>query len=83
MTAIRKHSVTIAGHPTSISLEEPFWLAVKALARRNNRTLAAEIAEIDRTRGDHGLSSAIRLAVLADLERRLMTREEPDQSFQG
>ena len=71
MTVIRKRSVTIAGHPTSISLEEPFWLALKDLARRKGRTLAAEIAEIDQARGDCGLSSAIRLAVLADLERRL------------
>lgn len=77
MTVIRKRSVSIAGHPTSISLEEPFWLALKALARRNDRTLAAEIARIDRTRGDCGLSSAIRLAVLADLEHRLEAAEKP------
>lgn len=59
-----KRSVTIAGHRTSVSLEEPFWLALQELCAKNERALAAMIVEIDARRGQHNLSSAIRLYVL-------------------
>ena len=63
-----KRSVTIAGHTTSVSLEEPFWEALKALAASEKRPLAALIAEIDERRGTN-LSSALRLYVLEKLSR--------------
>lgn len=63
-----KHSVTIAGHTTSISLEEPFWAALRSIAKSQNRPLAALIAEIDERRGTN-LSSALRLFVLDTLQR--------------
>ncbi len=59
-----KHSVTIAGHRTSISLEPEFWTALRAMAARHQRSLGAEIAAIDTARGGRNLSSAIRVAVL-------------------
>ena len=60
-----KRSITIAGHRTSISLEEPFWTALADIAARSGRSIAAVIAEIDRARGaDGNLSSAIRVFVL-------------------
>mgnify|MGYP003339395455 FL=1 len=61
-----KHSVTIAGHRTSISLEPEFWSALREIAKRNNRSLGAEIAAIDAERGTRNLSSAIRVYVLKD-----------------
>lgn len=59
-----KRSVSIAGHSTSISLEEPFWTELRRLAASRGETLAALIAEIDGQRGEANLSSALRLFVL-------------------
>lgn len=59
-----KRSLTIAGHRTSISLEAAFWDALKELAASERRPLAEIIAEIDESRGEAGLSSAIRVRLL-------------------
>ena len=60
-----KRSITIAGHRTSISLEEPFWTALAELAAKADKSVAGLIAEIDRARPpDSNLSSAIRVFVL-------------------
>ncbi len=61
---IIKHSLTIAGHRTSISLEQAFWAALKSLASARGVALAALVAEIDALRGEANLSSAIRVFVL-------------------
>ena len=61
-----KRSVTIAGHTTSVSLEEPFWEALQELARAEKRSLTALITDIDERRGTN-LSSALRLYVLSSL----------------
>lgn len=71
--ALKKRSLAIAGHRTSISLEEAFWTALKALAARRGLSLAALVGEIDAARGDANLSSALRVALLADAERRAAT----------
>jgi len=62
---VRKRSLTIAGHRTSIALEPQFWDALESIARAREISLPALIAEIDQTREESNLSSAIRLAVLA------------------
>lgn len=60
-----KRSITIAGHRTSVSVEQPFWQALGTIAAAKGRTVAAVVAEIDRNRpSGTNLSSAIRLAVL-------------------
>ncbi|MEX2009288.1 MAG: ribbon-helix-helix domain-containing protein [Dongiaceae bacterium] len=65
---MRKHSVAIAGHRTSLSLEPAFWDALKAVARARGLSLNRLIEEIDRARADDGtsgnLSSAVRVFVL-------------------
>jgi len=65
---LRKHSVAIAGHRTSLSLEPAFWDALKAVARARGLSLNRLIEEIDRARADDGtsgnLSSAVRVFVL-------------------
>ena len=60
----RKHSFSIAGHRTSISLEHEFWEALREIAKADGLSLAALVAEIDRSRGESGLSGAIRVHVL-------------------
>ena len=68
---MRKRSVTIAGHRTSIALEPEFWTALEAQASRRNLPLAALIAEIDAARGTANLASSLRVAVLKDCETRI------------
>ena len=58
-----KHSVTIAGHRTSISLEEEFWDALCQIAREDGLTVNALVGAIDKRRTTN-LSSAIRVFVL-------------------
>ncbi|TFF23359.1 aryl-sulfate sulfotransferase [Jiella endophytica] len=67
-----KRSVSISGHPTSISVEERFWQCLRAIAERDGLPIARLIARIDADREPGGnLSSAIRLFVLEDaLARR-------------
>ena len=67
---MQKYSVSIRGHATSISLEPEFWAALCGLATVQNRPVAQLIAEIDtdRSRTSGGLSSAIRLYILAELQ---------------
>jgi predicted DNA-binding ribbon-helix-helix protein len=70
-----KRSVTIAGHRTSLSLEEPFWEELKAWAGEEGLSLNALVARLDEGR-DGNLSSCLRVAVLERLRRRLHQREE-------
>jgi predicted DNA-binding ribbon-helix-helix protein len=66
---IRKRSVRLAGHRTSVSVEEPFWTELSGIAKGRGLSLDRLIAEIDRDRRGN-LSSAIRLFVLAELKAR-------------
>ena len=70
MSAVRKRSVIIAGHKTSVSLEEPFWQELAAIAAARGESISRLIGEIDRTRNGN-LSSALRLLVIDDLRRRI------------
>jgi predicted DNA-binding ribbon-helix-helix protein len=69
--AVLKRSVSIAGHRTSISLEEPFWEGLREIAEREKLSVQALIGRIDAERGEQNLSSAIRVFVLGDLRSRL------------
>jgi len=61
---ISKRSIVIAGHKTSVSLEDEFWDRLKEIARERGMTLGELVAAIDRDREHANLSSAIRLFVL-------------------
>jgi predicted DNA-binding ribbon-helix-helix protein len=67
---ITKRSVSIAGHRTSISLEEPFWEVLREIAEREKLSIQSLIGRIDAERGEQNLSSAIRVFVLTDLRNR-------------
>lgn len=62
-----KRSLSLAGHRTSLALEPEFWAAAERLAGQRGQSLAAFVLDIDRTRGDRNLASAVRVAVLAHL----------------
>ncbi len=73
---MRKRSVTIDGHRTSISLEDAFWTELSALSHERGLSLNALVAEVDHGRIQEGtnLSSALRLHVLNELKRRTISR---------
>ncbi len=61
-----KRSLTLKGHRTSVSLEEPFWVAFRQVADQQDKPINQLAAEIDADRGiEMGLASAIRVYVLA------------------
>ncbi|MCA6223839.1 MAG: ribbon-helix-helix domain-containing protein [Phenylobacterium sp.] len=61
---LRKRSLNLAGHATSLALEPEFWTALEALAAARGLRLAALVAEIDAGRGARPLASACRIAAL-------------------
>jgi predicted DNA-binding ribbon-helix-helix protein len=75
-----KRSITIAGHRTSISVEDAFWEALGELAEADGRSAADLVREIDKSRGGNGgsgrsesepsLSAAIRLYVLERMRKQ-------------
>ncbi len=68
---MKKRSVTVAGHRTSVSLEEPFWQGLNEIAALEETSAASLVEEIDRgRRPDTNLSAALRLFVLDWYRRR-------------
>jgi len=74
-----KRSFCIAGHRTSISLENVFWEALREIAAIEGRSLASLVAEIDRKRGDAGLSGAVRVYVLDYYRAQAATSDYHDK----
>jgi predicted DNA-binding ribbon-helix-helix protein len=65
-----KRSIVIAGHKTSVSLEDAFWRGLKEIAGNKDLTLSDLVASIDTDRRHGNLSSAIRLFVLDHYRER-------------
>ena len=63
-SSVSKRSIVVAGHKTSVSLENQFWDSLKEIAGERGMTLGALVAAIDGNREHANLSSAIRLFVL-------------------
>ena len=66
----RKRSFAIKGHRTSISMEAPFWEALQQAATLEDTSIVGLVASIDETRGEAGLSSAVRVWILDYFRRR-------------
>jgi predicted DNA-binding ribbon-helix-helix protein len=73
---IIKRSIVIAGHKTSVSLEDAFWTALKEIASERDLTVSELVGGIDARRGHANLSSAIRLFVLEHF--RSIIEQTPD-----
>src|SRR6202789_2612549 len=73
---IIKRSIVIAGHKTSISLEDAFWKALKDIAIARHATLSDLVASIDHERQHGNLSSAIRLFVLDHYQAKTSANAE-------
>jgi len=61
---MRKRSLTIAGHRTSLALEPEFWSALEAIAAERGLSLAQLVTNVDETRDEANLSSALRVFAL-------------------
>jgi predicted DNA-binding ribbon-helix-helix protein len=65
-----KRSIVVAGHKTSVSLEEAFWNGMKEISSERDLTLSELVGQIDDHRQQGNLSSAIRLFVLDHFRKR-------------
>ncbi|MGO4705678.1 ribbon-helix-helix domain-containing protein [Microvirga sp. 2MCAF38] len=74
-SGVIKRSLSIAGHRTSVSLEEQFWDALREIAEKRSLSIQALVQGIDTGRGDQNLSSAIRVFVLNTLREDLNRRD--------
>lgn len=75
-----KRSIVIAGHKTSVSLEDAFWKGLKEIALNRRTTLSDLVAAIDSERQHGNLSSAIRLFVLDHYQARTHEHGEGGQA---
>ena len=67
--AIVKRSIAVAGHRTSVSLEAPFWEALREIAAARGVSMQRLVGEVDAGRGGQNLSSALRVFVLDAVRR--------------
>jgi predicted DNA-binding ribbon-helix-helix protein len=74
-SAVWKRSIVIAGHRTSVSLEDEFWKSLKEIAADRDMTVQELVATIDGNRNHANLSSAIRLFVLGVYRDQLAGRQ--------
>jgi predicted DNA-binding ribbon-helix-helix protein len=75
-----KRSIVIAGHKTSVSLEDAFWKGLKDIAIARAITLSDLVASIDSERRHGNLSSAIRLFVLDHYQAQSNGQAETEQT---
>lgn len=68
---MRKRSVKLKGHATSVSVEDQFWAELKRIAGEAGLSIGALVERIDAERGGANLSSALRLAVLSHLQSKV------------
>jgi predicted DNA-binding ribbon-helix-helix protein len=66
---LKKRSFTLSGHRTSVALEAEFWTVIDTCARAQGKALVALVAQIDASRGERPLASALRLFALAAKDR--------------
>jgi predicted DNA-binding ribbon-helix-helix protein len=65
MPGLRKRSINLSGHATSLALEPEFWVELEAMAAERRLSLAGLIGALDAERGARPLASACRVAALA------------------
>ena len=65
MPRLRKRSILLAGHATSMALEPEFWAVLEDMAKSEGLSMAGLIAKVDQGRGENPLASACRVAALA------------------
>ena len=79
-SAVVKRSIVIAGHKTSVSLEDEFWESLKEIAGERGVTLGELVRTIDGNRNNTNISSAIRLFVLGVYRDQNAPRQTADRN---
>jgi len=82
-STVIKRSIVVAGHKTSVSLEDGFWNALKEIAGERDATISDLVAIIDADRQHANLSSAIRLFVLGFYRDQIFAPEAEDRRPNG
>jgi len=82
-TNIKKRSIIIYGHKTSVSLEQEYWDALVQIARQRKLTISKVVGSIDEGRPQANLSSAIRLFILAEAIAGHLTPQSMQHVAQG
>ena len=82
-SSVGKRSVVVAGHKTSVSLEEAFWNGLKEISKLRDMTLSELIDEINGNRPQGNLSSAIRLFVLDYFKSRVADTASDSRPYQA
>lgn len=77
-STVKKRSIVIGGHKTSISLEDSFWTSLKVIARARMTTLSDLIGSLDARRENGNLSSTIRVFVLDHYLAQMATDSQRD-----
>jgi predicted DNA-binding ribbon-helix-helix protein len=77
-STVVKRSVVLAGHKTSVSLEDAFWEGLKDIAKTKRQTLSDLVGGIDTDRERSNLSSALRLFVLDHYQKRAASGQVGD-----
>jgi predicted DNA-binding ribbon-helix-helix protein len=70
MPGLKKRSVNLAGHATSVALEPEFWAVLEDMSKERSVSLAALIADLDSRRGESLLASFCRLSALAFVQQK-------------
>ena len=78
-----KRSIVLAGHKTSVSLEDAFWEGLKEIAKTRRKTLSDLVGSIDTDREQGNLSSALRLFVLGHYQKRAASGLVVDNSIRA
>jgi len=82
-SGILKRSVAVAGHRTSVSLEEPFWDILREIAEQELISVQGLIARIDAERDNQNLSSAIRVFIVNRLKTEISRLAAPELPAEG
>ena len=80
MPGLKKRSVNLAGHATSVALEPEFWVVLEMISKDRRISLAALIAELDSKRGESLLASFCRLSALAYVQSKGATAKRKKSS---
>jgi predicted DNA-binding ribbon-helix-helix protein len=80
-STVKKRSIIIGGHKTSISLEDNFWTSLKHIASARRTTVSDVIASLDAAREDGNLSSAIRVFVLDHYRSMAVPSPQRDHEY--
>lgn len=70
MPGLKKRSVNLAGHATSVALEPEFWAVLEDMSKERRVSLAALIADLNSRRGESLLASFCRLSALAFVQQK-------------